>query len=70
MKVSYFGVHPEEFDYSEYEHKLRQITSVKLDQINDLQSHDQQNIENSFLQLAQSYFKQIEIVLKNIHEEV
>ena len=70
MKITYFGVHPEDFDYSTYEKKLQEITSIKLTYINQLQSSDENQIENSFIKLAQAYFREIELLLKEMSEEV
>ena len=70
MKVAYFGLQIDQFDYSSYEQKLRQITSIKLENITELKSSEQIFIENSFIKLAQAYFKQIETVLKESPEDV
>lgn len=70
MKIAYYGLQTDQFDYSTYEQKLRQITSVKLVNINELQTSNQEIIENSFIKLAQAYFRQIESVLKELPEDI
>lgn len=64
------GLDTIDFDFSTYEKKLQQITSVQLDNITDLHSSISHSVEESFLELAHDYFLKIEQLLNQTSEEV
>lgn len=70
MRPINFNLDATDFDYSSYELKLQEITSIELTHLSDLHSSLIPTESNSFSHLALSYFSLIERILKEYQEEV
>lgn len=70
MKLILSGVQTDELDYSAYEQKLSEITSIKLQNITNLSHEEQFQLENTILKQAGNYFKLIKNLLDEIKDEV
>ena len=70
IKVTISGVQPDELDYSLYEQKLQEITSIKLEYITNLTDGEQFQLENSMLRQSANYFTLIKDLLHGIKDEV
>ena len=70
MDAKFYSNQALNFDYSKYEQKIKNITSVKLEHITDLHTPEQKIGSLASIEPVLSYVEKIAQLLKETSEEV